>query len=350
LGTTGQIRIVDYISMSTEASAERVRSVVDDFLAKKIGDTDVYINSRGGSTIEAVEIANELKRLPNVTITVGAVAASAATYIMAKFKSRAYSNSQFMIHRPKLSSFGDVNTIKADLKSLENTTADYKASYASKMGKTEEEIEAMFAKGDYWMTAAEAKAEGLLDEIIAEDQQITAEDVERLVACGAPNIPTLQTQKNQNQEYTMKNRNQIIAKLGLAADATDEQIESAVALATEKAAEVDTLKTAQAANTKKDAEAMVDKAILDKKITADVKEKYVSLAERDLDGVKAILEAMPQVSKASSGLDHSSEADASGREKWTMEDFMTKAPDALATMMEKEPEKFKKLEADYFGQ
>jgi len=41
LGTTGQIRIVDYISMSTEASAERVRSVVDDFLAKKIGDTDV---------------------------------------------------------------------------------------------------------------------------------------------------------------------------------------------------------------------------------------------------------------------------------------------------------------------
>lgn len=345
-GSTGQIRIVDQISMFSESSSERVRAIVDDFVAKQIADTEVYINSRGGSVLEAREIANELKRLPKVTIKVGALAASAATYLMAIFISKAYPNSQFMIHRPKFTSSGDVETFKADLKMLEAVTQEYKEAYAAKMGKTEEEIEAMFAKGDYWMTAKEAKAEGLLDEIISEEQKLTAQDKELLVACAAPVIPKIE---NQNQDHTMKNRNQIIAKLGLAADATDEQIESAVALAAEKAAEVDNLRTAQAANAKKEAEALVDKAILDKKITAEVKEKYVSLAEKDIDATKAILEAMPQVTKASAGLDHGASADTTGRENWTMEDYMSKDPEALATMMEKEPEKFKTLEKNYFG-
>src|SRR5690606_20888997 len=103
----------------TETSATRVREIVDDFLAKGISETEVYVNSRGGSTIEAVEIANELKRLPNVTIKVGAIAASAATYLMAKFRNSGYSNSQFMIHRPQIGTQGDIEKVKSDLKSLE---------------------------------------------------------------------------------------------------------------------------------------------------------------------------------------------------------------------------------------
>lgn len=346
-GSTGQIRIVDQISMFSESSSERVRAIVDDFIAKQIADTEVYINTRGGSVFEAREITNELNRLPKVTLKIGALAASAGTFPMTKFKSRGYSNSQFMIHRPRLTVSGDVEAIKGELKMLEAVTQEYKEAYAAKMGKTEEEIEAMFAKGDYWMTAKEAKAEGLLDEIISEEQKLTAQDKELLVACAAPVIPNIE---NQNQDHTMKNRNQIIAKLGLAADATDEQIESAVALAAKKAAEVDNLRTAQAANAKKDAEALVDKAILDKKITADVKEKYVSLAEKDIDSTKAILEAMPVISKASSGLDHGAAADTTGRENWTMEDYLEKAPSALNEMMANEPAKFEKLQASYFGE
>ena len=342
-GKKGTIRLVDFISMVTDSSAEHIRTIVDGFLKEGITDTEVYINSRGGSTVEAVEIANELYRLPKVSLTIGAVAASAATYLMTKFRSQAFTNSQFMIHAPKLNAMGDINKIEADLKLLRNTTEDYKKAYAIKTGKSIEEIEAVFAKGDYWMTSEEAKTFGLLDKIIEQEQKLTAQDCELLVACAAPVIPNI-----EKPEIKMKNKNQIIAKLKLSADATDEQIEAAVANAMEKADKVEALQRAQADAVKANAEAMVDKAILDKKITADVKDKYVKLAENDMDNTKAILEAMQSVGKISGQLDPSA-SDMQGREKWTMEDYQEKDPEALATMMVNAPEKFKKLETDYFG-
>lgn len=343
-GTSGQIRIVDMISMFSVTSAERIRAIVDEFLEKGIENTNVYINSRGGSTVEAKEIVNELERLPSVKLTIGAVAASAGTYPMTKFYSSAYPNSQFMIHRPKLTASGDINAIKADLKLLEDVTQDYKEAYAAKMGKTEEDVEALFAKGDYWMTAKEAKEIGLLDEIITAKNKLTTADLELLVACGAPIIPKIKT-----EDTPMKNRNQIIASLKLAADATDEQIEVAVAAAVEKSGQVDALRDAQAKAQEKEAESIVDKAILDKKITADLKDTYVKLAKNDLESTKAVLEAMPAVEKASAHFQAGSAASGSGREKWTLEDYQTKDPDALAEMIVKEPKKFEQLEADYFG-
>lgn len=346
-GTSGQIRIVDFISMYSEASASRIREIVDDFLDKKIADTEVYINSRGGSTIEAVEIVNELKRLPNVTLLIGAVAASAATYLMCSFKSKAYSNSQFMIHRPKLMADGDVNQIEADLKALKNTTEDYKKAYAKKTGKTEDDIEALFEKGDYWMTAQEAKDMKLLDEIIDEPMAMTTEDIERLVACGHPNPPTATEIKT---EYTMKNRNQIIAALKLPADATDEQIEQAVKDARAKADQVETITAAQESALKVEAKAFADEAVAKKKITADVSEKWQESYIKDKEGAIAMMKAIPEVKKPSDEFTGSGDdIDAAGREKWTMEDYLEKDPEALENMMAKEPEKFEKLQAAHYG-
>lgn len=345
-GTSGDIRIVDFISMYSESSASRIREIVDDFIEKSIENTDVYINSRGGSTIEAVEIANELKRLPNVTLKIGAVAASAATYLMTKFKSTGYSNSQFMIHRPKLSASGDVEEIKAELKALEITTADYKSSYAKKFGKTEDEIEAIFKKGDYWMSAKEAEKIGLLDEIIEEPMAITSEDVERLVACGCPNLPKPSI---NNEEHTMKNRNQIIAALKLPADATDEQIEQAAKDAQAKADQVETITAAQKEALENDAKDFVSKAVADKKITADVSEKWQDAYKKDPEGTKAMIAAIPSIKKPSNSFTGDEGSEAVGREKWTLEDFQEKDPQALQEMMSKEPEKFEKLQAAYFG-
>lgn len=344
-GVKGQIRIVDFISMYTETSATRVREIVDDFLSKGTTEHEVYINSRGGSTIEAVEIVNELNRLPNVTITVGAVAASAATYICAKFKTRAYSNSQLMIHRPKLTASGDIEQLKADMQLLENTTSDYKSSYAKKMSKTEDDIEAMFAKGDYWMTAQKAKEEGLIDEIINEKENITAESLELLVACGAPIIP-----KDTETEYKMKNRNQIIASLGLPADATDEQIEAKAKEVKAQADQVEAIKASQETERKRQIKAAVDKAVLDKKITADLSSKYEEIGDKSgLETLNAVLDAMPVIVKPSTQFQSGANPNATGREKWTMEDYQEKDPEALAKMMTDEPEKFKVLEANYFG-
>lgn len=345
-GKSGTIRIVDYISAYSEASSAKVRDIVDDFIAKGIDDTEVFINTRGGSVVEAQQMVYELSRLPKVTLQIGAVAASAGTYPATKFYTKAYPNSQIMIHKPKIIIDGNEDQVEADLTLIKNTTQDYRSSYAKKMKKTEEEINALWDKGDYWMNGTQAKEIGLVDELMDESVKITSEDIERLVAAGSPNIP-----KNEDKtetEHTMKNRNQIIAALKLPADATDEQIEQAAKDVQAKADQVDTLTAAQKDAVKKEAGQIVDKAILDKKITADTKEKWLTAAENNLENTKAILEAMPGVQKPTQEAGAENQ-EAKGREKWTMEDYQTKDPEALATMMTAEPEKFEKLQADYFG-
>ena len=341
-GSKSTIRIVDTISMQTDSSAVAIRAIVDKLLSEGATEAHVYVSSRGGSTIEAVEIANELNRIPKVTMTVGAVAASAATYLLTKFYSKAYPNSQLMVHAPRLSSHGNVEQVKADLKLLENTTEDYLMAYAQKTNKPKEDIEAIFQKGDYWMTALEAKAMGLIDEIISNDAlEITALDVDILTACSAPKIPEI------TKIHKMKNRNQIIASLKLSADATDDQIEQAVQEAVQKAAQVDAMQTQKDQLQRERVVALVQEAQLAKKITADLVPQYEKLATNDFESTKAILDAMPTVDKASAHFDH--KQGAGERSKWTLEDYQEKDPEALKKMMAEDPQAFAKLEEAYFG-
>jgi ATP-dependent protease ClpP protease subunit len=341
-GTSATIRIVDRISEWTQSSSITVRNIVDEYLKTGVLDVNVYINSAGGSCFEANEMVNDLKRLPKVNLTIGAIAASAATYFMTEFPSAAYLNSQFMIHRPKLGTYGDVVVLKADLKLLENTTDIYKAAYSRKMNKTEEQIEEYFAQGDYWMTANEAKALGLLDRILDEDENVTAESIKVLEAVAAPVIPKI----NINENHNTMERKLLISKLKLAADATDADIETALSNLQADAAKTASLEAKAKTDNEANAKKLVADAIAVKKITADQQAQYEKFAIADFEGTKTILDAMQVVQKASEHIENG--ATAQGREKWTLEDYQNNDPQALATMMTTNPEAFKKLEDAYF--
>ena len=88
---------------------------IDDALNKGITSAALYLNTPGGSVFEAVEIVKELKRLPNLTITAGAIVASAGTYIISHFKAEANKSSQFMIHKPLTSIEGNEDEVNACL-------------------------------------------------------------------------------------------------------------------------------------------------------------------------------------------------------------------------------------------
>jgi ATP-dependent Clp protease protease subunit len=341
-GTTGTIKIIDRIGEWSQSSSATIRAVVDDYLKTGITEVEVYINSAGGNCFEATEMCNDLKRLPNVTVKIGAVAASAATYFMTQFPSVAYPNSQIMIHRPKLGTYGDIVTIKADLKLLENTTDEYKNAYSTKMNKTVEDIEAFFAQGDYWMTANEAKLNGLLDSILDQTEIVTAESIKILEAIAAPIIPKINNENKKQMERTV-----LISRLKLSADATDAQIEAALTALQEQAGKTETLEASAKSTLEANAKALIDQAIVDKKFTADLAPHYSKLANADFEGTKTIIDAMQGVEKLSAQLEEG--ASAAGRDKWTMEDYQTQDPEALMEMMTKDPEKFKKLEAAYFG-
>lgn len=342
-GTTGTIRIVDRISEYSHSSSATIKAIVDEYLKTGVNDVEVYINSTGGNCFEATEMCNDLKRLPKVILKIGSVAASAASYFMTQFPSVAYPNSQIMIHRPKLGTYGDIITIKADLKLLENTTEDYKTAYSTKMNKTVEQIEGFFAQGDYWMTANEAKVQGLLDQILDQTEEITAESVQLLVAIAAPIIPEI---NNENQKIMEKK--QLISRLKLSADATDAEINDALTALETKAAKTESLEASAKTTLDANVKTLVEKGVFDKKFTANLVPHYTKLATADFEGTKTIIEAMQGVEKISDEIEVEG-ASAESREKWNLEDYQTKDPDALLEMMTKEPEKFKKLEAAYFG-
>lgn len=342
---TAEIRISGVIHQ-WQNSAQEFKLQIDQLLVKGIKNVTLYINTPGGSVFEANEIANEIKRFSGtISGYGGALVASAGSYLALICDTfEMAENGQYMYHKPMGQIQGNEDKVTADLKLLQNLTKQYRTAYSEKTGMTEDEIEAKWSKGDVWLSAIEAKEQGFITAVSTKKEKITEDQKALFIACGAPNIPNVKP-KIDNK---MKNRNELIANLKLSADATDEQILEAVKAATAKAGQVDGLKDAQASSLKKQAETLVDKAILtDKKITADLRDQYVKFAMSDLDGTTAILAAMPSLDKASAHL-QGGETTATGREKWTLEDYQAKDPKALEKMMTEDPKAFTKLEDEYF--
>ncbi|MCZ2393410.1 MAG: ATP-dependent Clp protease proteolytic subunit [Chitinophagales bacterium] len=346
-GRTAKVRIVDYIGESYYGTdSATIRELVDEALSQGISEAVVYINSRGGSVIEANEIVNQLKRFTSVKIEVGALAASAATYITSKFYTVAHANSQFMFHLPSVSSYGDVNQLASDLKLLQNITDDYVNAYAQKTQQSKEDIEALLAKGDVWMTASEAQSQGFIDEIIEDDLQASYEDITLLTASGAPQIPNIQTTIPKTKEMERTRLLAVIAALGMAMDATDEAIAQRIEALKSKEQDYDTLKASVDKMQNERIEALLNGAIASKKIDAKEKEVYAKLAANDFESTQQILNGMQAVPKLSAHLGGS--AEGGNRKAWTLEDYMDKDPEALERLYKENPEAAADLEKVYF--
>lgn len=243
-------------------TASIVKYHVDDALAQGVTSAVVNINSEGGSVFEAQQIVNELKRIKNVKCTVGAVAASAATYIICFFDTECYETSQFMIHKPMTVVRGNEDQVKSDTKLLENLTNNFRSTYATKLNKTEAEIEDLW-KNDYWFDAKEALELGFVSAVINDEIWVDDDLVARLTACGCPTIP--QKNKNFKPENKMSHFKVIALALGKSAEIDEAAVLTAV---NELKAEV---VTANASATewenkyknlqKTQAESLVDKAV-----------------------------------------------------------------------------------------
>lgn len=340
------LRISGRIWQGEVASA--FKYYIDNAISENVKNATLYINSEGGSVFEAQEAINELKRLDSVKITVGALAASAATMFLCYFDAECSTSSQFMIHKPSTYISGNEDKVKADLKALENLTNVYRSAYAKAFNLTEQEVEDLW-KNDYWMDSNEAKEKGLVKTITTEEIEIDDSTIKMMVACGCPTIPAATPEKKNSTKNKM-DINQLKAALGMPADATEEQVLARVA---ENKTKADNAAATEAsANQQKEqaAEKVVNQAILDKKITADMKATYVSLHKQDPAGTEAILASMKVVTPASKEIKEKPDSEmpeALGRENWTIFDYLEKDPTALDALIEKDPAAVKKLNAVY---
>lgn len=329
-------------------TAEMVKYYVDEAVKAGVTDANVNINSEGGSVFEAQRVVNELKRLRNVTCTVGALAASAATYIICHFETDCYATSQFMIHKPSTEVWGNEDQIKSDMKLLENLTNIYRSTYAKKFQKTEDEIEEMW-KNDYWFDAKEALSLGLVTSYITEEIWYDAQTVARMVACGCPYKPEIKNPENN------KKMNIIAQALGVSEELNEAQIvEKINALQSER----NTWKQKFEALQKGEAENLVGTAVELGLVDATLKDAVVNDLMTDFDAKKAVLATRIDAKKEEISKNTNTSVVASvvaaananqpvPEEKETFDYLQKHDPVALSNIRTNDPEKYRKLAADY---
>jgi ATP-dependent Clp protease protease subunit len=143
-------------------------------------DIHFYINSPGGSVTATLAIYDTMQMIscPVATYCVGLAASGGAVLLAGgeKGKRFALQHAKIMIHQPHGGVGGQVSDIEIQANEILRTRVALNEIMANHTGKTVEEI-AKACDRDYYMTAQEAKAFGVVDDILLK-QPVPDEDSE----------------------------------------------------------------------------------------------------------------------------------------------------------------------------
>ncbi len=132
-------------------------------------DIQMYINCPGGSIYAGMGVYDTMQYItPDVaTICTGLGASMGAVLLAAgtRGKRTALKHSRIMLHQPSGAIGGQASDIAVSARLIKQIRAEIYEVLAFHSGKTAEEIAADCDR-DNWMTATEAKAYGLVDEVL----------------------------------------------------------------------------------------------------------------------------------------------------------------------------------------
>ena len=133
-------------------------------------DISFYINSPGGSVSAGMAIFDTMNFIkPDVSTLCTGMAASMGAFLLsagAKGKRYALPNSKVMIHQPLGGMQGQATEIEIHAREILKTREQLNRILANNTGQTVEKIE-RDTERDYFMFADEAKAYGVVDEVIS---------------------------------------------------------------------------------------------------------------------------------------------------------------------------------------
>ena len=161
------------VMLSEEVNSTTASLVVAQLLYLESQDPDkdiqLYINSPGGSVTAGMAIYDTMQyvKCDVSTICIG-LAASMGAFLLssgAKGKRIALPNSEIMIHQPSAGTQGQITDMAIHLKRLEVVKSRMNRILAENTGKPIEVVTADCER-DNFMTAQEALAYGLIDQVI----------------------------------------------------------------------------------------------------------------------------------------------------------------------------------------
>ncbi len=132
-------------------------------------DIEIYINSPGGSVHAGLGIYDTMQLVkPRIsTICTGLAASMASVLLCAGEKGRrsALPHSRVMIHQPMGGAEGQASDMEITVRQIQMLKKELYEIIAKHSGKDFEQVW-KDSDRDYWMTAEEAKAYGMIDEVL----------------------------------------------------------------------------------------------------------------------------------------------------------------------------------------
>jgi ATP-dependent Clp protease, protease subunit len=171
------------VMLGTEINDDVANIVVAQLLFLESEDPDkdinLYINSPGGSVTSGMAIYDTMQYVrPAVsTICIGQAASMGALLLLAgaKGKRQALPNARIMIHQPMGGTQGQATDIEIQAKEILRMKAKLNEIIAKHTGQPVERVEKDTDR-DYFMGASEARAYGIVDEVVALNRKSKPEE------------------------------------------------------------------------------------------------------------------------------------------------------------------------------
>jgi ATP-dependent Clp protease protease subunit len=137
-------------------------------------DIQIYLNSPGGSVYAGLGIYDTMQYINAdvATICTGMAASMAAVLLCAGAagKRTALKHARVMIHQPMSGMQGQVTEMEIALKETLKVRDELYQIIAEHSGQTFEKI-SKDSDRDYWMSATEAKAYGMIDDVLVRNEK-----------------------------------------------------------------------------------------------------------------------------------------------------------------------------------
>ena len=161
------------VFLSGQVEDEMANAVVAQLLFLEMDNPDadisLYINSPGGSVTAGMAIYDTMQyiKAPVRTVCVGLAASMGASLLMAgeKGKRMALPNAEVMIHQPSGGAQGQATDVSIRAEWLIRTKKKMNQMMADMAGQSVEEVSAD-PERDYFMSAGEAHAYGIVDQVM----------------------------------------------------------------------------------------------------------------------------------------------------------------------------------------
>ena len=132
-------------------------------------DISIYLNTPGGSVYAGLGIYDNMQYISSdvSTICTGMAASMGAVLLVAGATGKRFAlqHSRVMIHQPMGGAQGQASDIEITAREIQKLKKELYTIIADHSGRPYEQIE-KDSDRDYWMTAAEAKEYGMIDEVL----------------------------------------------------------------------------------------------------------------------------------------------------------------------------------------